>query len=163
MLGPPQGANRFAGANELGLLKVSGCDADLAVMMDHGDPPPPSASNPAPSASAERLLVASSEDDLRGVTVVAAMVGAALVGFRVLGAILTGQSAAHTLGAAVGTLVLPVVLAALIGWGNDRRARIAFIVIAGLVLLSTMARAGASLSETSGATTQAVALDAGVD
>lgn len=36
---------------------------------------------------------------------------------------------AVAIGRGIGTPILPVVIAAVIGWGDERRARIAFIVV----------------------------------
>ena len=71
------------------------------------------------------------------IAVVVTAVTLAVLGFFVgLGA----GSTAAALGRGLGTALQPVIPAAIIGWGNERRARIGYLAVAAFVLVLNVVR-----------------------
>ena len=93
------------------------------------------AQNSVPSAPQP---IVNSEDDKTHVprnlkiAVVGAAIALAVLGFL---AGLNSGTTAGALGRAFGTALQPVIPAAIIGWGNERRARIVYLVVAAIVVV----------------------------
>ena len=107
-------------------------------------PPPPTAPNTYQEDRPEPQFEPA-ERSLRGINVVAGLVALLLVGFTLARGLAAGGSTAYAIGRALGSLGLPVIIGAVVGWGNERRARIAFICAASLFLFTTLAQAGAEM------------------
>lgn len=128
-------------------LKALGADVDNRVMLGYDEPPappPPTAPNTFQEDRPEPQFEPS-ERSLRGMNVVAGLLALLLAGFTFARGLADGGSPAYAIGRALGSLMLPVIIGAVVGWGNERRARIAFICAATLFLFTTLAQAGAEM------------------
>ena len=85
----------------------------------------------------------SPERQLRDLTVLAALVA---VGLMVVSIARSDPEfgAAGVIGGAVAALVIPSVLAAIIGWGNPRRLRLTFVIAGGVILLGQIVQLASS-------------------
>ncbi len=112
-------------------------------------PPPPLEPNPLPPAPTIAPVVErrTDEESLRQIN--AACVTAAIFLVLLRTAMFMTESgpggseaysAGYIVGATVGSVVVPAIVAALIGWGNERRARIAFLVVSLLFILGTLSQ-----------------------
>lgn len=87
-----------------------------------------------PSSHPVSVSKSDSREVTRNLTIV--VVGAAIT-LAVLGFLvgLNSGTTAGALGRGFGTALQPVIPAAIIGWGNERRARIAYLVVAAIVFV----------------------------
>ncbi len=97
-------------------------------------PPPPTANAFPPPPAPAAAKVDPQDQDLRGLNIVATIAAVALMLQGFLLGLLSG-SGAFAIGSAVGSLFIPVIVGAIVGWGNDRRARITFVCVAAVFFL----------------------------
>ena len=73
--------------------------------------------------------IAFEREPSRAVCLSAGAIGFTMVFLGFVAGLAIDGTLAVAIGRGIGTPILPVVIAAVIGWGDERRARIAFIVV----------------------------------
>lgn len=89
----------------------------------------PTLAPPAPVATATQAEVP------RNLNVAAGIVAALLAVTTVFVSLANGGSTSYAIGSGIGSIIPPVILAALIGWKNETRSRKAFIALGVLFLI----------------------------